>query len=132
MARATYDFARRDHWTDLEIRRVKAKSAVRTGMVDILVEHALQSKHSRWALPTQRLAWAFAFGAWRGVRITATPSSASTCSNTNGNFSSLSQIRNFGRERRLSHIYPGTSTREVLVAGVPPVGIMDVGDVVGA
>jgi hypothetical protein len=48
-----------------------------------------QSEHSRRALPTQRSAWALAFGACRGVRITLTPSPASTSSKANGNVLSL-------------------------------------------
>ena len=65
---------------------MSTREAIRV-VIDVLLEHSLGVASAT-----------LAFGACRGVRITITPSPARTCSNANGNFLSLSQIRNLDWE----------------------------------
>src|SRR6266536_2040307 len=52
-----------------------------------------RSRHSLRTLPTKRSAWAFAFGAWIGVRTISMPSLRKMASKARLNFVSRSWIR---------------------------------------
>jgi hypothetical protein len=54
----------------------------------------VQSRHSALIVSITRSAWAFALGAWIGVRITRAPSERRTVSNDQLNFVSRSRMRN--------------------------------------
>src|SRR6266536_3414044 len=56
-----------------------------------------RSRHSLRTLPTKRSAWAFAFGAWIGVRTISMPSLRKMLSKARLNFVSRSWIRKRGR-----------------------------------
>src|SRR6266511_3797778 len=61
-----------------------------------------RSRHSLRTLPTQRSAWAFAFGAWIGVRTISMPSLRKMLSKARLNFVSRSWIRKRGCRPRSS------------------------------
>ncbi|HMC02817.1 MAG TPA: hypothetical protein VKI23_01715, partial [Cellulomonadaceae bacterium] len=55
---------------------------------------SVQSRHSVLIVSITRSAWAFAFGARTGLRMTRIPSDRSTVSNGPVNFASRSRMRN--------------------------------------
>src|SRR5215203_4598959 len=84
----------------------------------------MRSRRSARSVRTQRSAWAFAFGAWIGVRITLIPSARKISSKAWLNFESRSWMRN-----RKECSSPSHDEVACLLGHPAPVGIRGGGDV---